>query len=93
MDVRLYTLLKLEVERKKAKSKFHEPQQIIKRWFDKHLASNKDYVVGDLVLQWDKSHEEKVRQSKFKHIWIWSFSNIFKTWSFNLRLASIRRPG
>ena len=39
------------------KEKFHIHQQRIKRWFDKHVAGDKQFQVGDLVLKWDKASE------------------------------------
>jgi hypothetical protein len=59
------TLVKLE-ERSKAKEKFHTHQQRIKRWFDKHVAGDKQFQVGDLVLKWDKASEAKGKHSKFQ---------------------------
>ena len=32
-------------------------QQRIKIWFDKHVSSDKQFQVGDLVLKWDKASE------------------------------------
>jgi hypothetical protein len=50
MQQRINTLLMLEEEREKAKSKFLAHQQIVKQWFDKHKAKEKSFEVGDLVL-------------------------------------------
>lgn len=69
MHVRLYTLLKFKEERQKAKPMFHEHQQIIKIWFDKHLGTDIEFTMSDLVLKWDKIHEEKGKHSKFQHLW------------------------
>jgi hypothetical protein len=41
------TLLMLEEEREKSKSKFIAHQQLIKIWFDKHKAKEKNFEVGD----------------------------------------------
>ena len=48
---RIDALLKLKEERDKAKEKFYVHQQRIKRWFDKHVARDKHFHVGDLVLK------------------------------------------
>ena len=48
------TLLMLEEEREKAKSKFLAHQQIVKIWFDKHKDKENNFEVGDLVLKWDR---------------------------------------
>jgi hypothetical protein len=57
MQQRINTLLMLEEEREKAKSKFLAHQQIVKIWFDKNKAKEKNFEVGDLVLKWDKANE------------------------------------
>jgi hypothetical protein len=59
------TLLMLEEEREKEKSKLLSHQQIVKRWFDKHKAKEKNFEVGDLVLKWDRANEPKGKHSKF----------------------------
>jgi len=63
-------LLKLEEEREKEKNNFFVHQQIIKRWFDKEFEREKDFQVGDLVLKWDKPHEEKGKHFKFQQLWL-----------------------
>jgi len=70
LQTRIDTLVKLKEERIKAKEKFHTHQQRIKRWFDKHVASDKQFQVGDLVLKWDKASEAKGKHSKFQKIWL-----------------------
>jgi hypothetical protein len=62
------TLLMLEEEREKAKSKFISHQHIVKRWFDKNKAKEKNFKVGDLVLKWDKENEPKGKHSKFQNL-------------------------
>jgi hypothetical protein len=73
MQQRINTLLMLEEEREKAKSKFLAHQQIVKRWFDKHKAKEKNFEVGDLVLKWDKANEPKGKHSKFQNLWLGPF--------------------
>lgn len=63
-------LLKLEEEMMRAKEKFNVHQNWIKCWFDKKSKRNKCFSVGDLVLKWDKSHEEKGNNPKFQSLWI-----------------------
>jgi hypothetical protein len=65
MQQRINTFLMLEEEREKAKSKIVSHQQIVKRWFDKHKANEKNFDVGDLVLKWDREIEPKGKYSKF----------------------------
>ena len=59
LQTRIDTLVKLKEERIKAKENFHMHQQRIKIWFDKCIASDKQFQVGDLVLKWDKANEAK----------------------------------
>jgi hypothetical protein len=65
--------LKLEKNCAKAKGKFETLQQIIKRWFDKKYTSEKEFQVGDLVLKWDKPHEDKGKHSKFQQLWLGTY--------------------
>jgi hypothetical protein len=59
MQKGINTLLILEEEREKDKSKFLSHQHIVKRWFDKHKGKEKNFEVGDLVLKWDRANEPK----------------------------------
>jgi hypothetical protein len=52
----------------KAKHKFENHQQTIKHLFDKKYAGEKDFQVGDLVLKWDKPHENKGKHSKLQQV-------------------------
>lgn len=62
------TLLQLEEERQKDKTKLDQHQKLVKRWFD-----NKSSFERDLVLKWDKSHEGKGEHAKFQILWLGSF--------------------
>lgn len=53
------TFIKHGEERLKAKEMFPIHQNRFKHWIDKKFAGTKSFNVGDLVLKWDKSHEEK----------------------------------
>jgi hypothetical protein len=33
----------------------------------------KEFQIGDLVLKWDKAHEEKGKHTKFQHLWLGPF--------------------
>lgn len=48
-------------------------QNRIKRWFEEKFAGNASFVVGDLVLKWDKAHEDKGKHTKFQSLWIGSY--------------------
>jgi hypothetical protein len=65
LQQRIDTLLMLEEEREKTKSKFITHQQIAKLWFHKHKAKEKNFEVGDLVLKWDRANEPKDKHYKF----------------------------
>ena len=73
MEKRINTLLKLEEERDRPKQHFIKHQQIVKSWFDQSSSSNREFQVGDLVLKWEKSHEEKGDHTKFQKIWLGPF--------------------
>ena len=62
---RIDSLLKLEEDREKAKNKFYQHQQLVKKWFDERSSSDKDFLVGDLVLIWEKKHKDNKEYTKF----------------------------
>ena len=62
--------MKLEEEREDAKKHFVKHQQIIKTWFDCGSSSNRELQVDDLVLRWDKAHEDKGEHTKFQRLWL-----------------------
>ena len=37
------------------------------------MISRKDFQMGDLVLKWDKAHEEKGKHTKFQRMWLGPF--------------------
>lgn len=57
----------------KARENFTLHHNHIKRWFDKTFSGSTNFVVGDLVLWWDKTHEDKGKHMKFHSLWIGSF--------------------
>lgn len=60
------TLFKLEEEIQKAREKFIGNQSQIKRWFNYKFTWNNEFNIGDLVLKWDKAHEEKGKHTKLQ---------------------------
>lgn len=58
----------------KTKEKFFVHQIHIKCLLHKKFAGNKEFGVGDLVLKWDKAHEEKGKHTKFQSLWIIPFT-------------------
>ena len=84
LQIRIYNLLKAEEARTKARERFKQQQEVIKRWFDKHKYGTKDFEVGDLVLKWDHPHDEKGKHTKFQQLWVSPFSDCSKDWPFYL---------
>ena len=74
----------------KAKEKFHTHQQRIKRWFDKHVASDKQFQVRDLVLKWDKPSKAKGKHSKFQKLWLGPYEIAKKIGYATHRLQSLQ---
>eukprot|EP00253_Pinus_taeda_P034748 PITA_34748 len=66
-------ILKLEEEREKVKITHAKHQQIIKSSFDSTSSISKQLQVGDLVLKWDKAHEDKGKHTKFQNMWLGPF--------------------
>ena len=65
--------MKSKESRSKTKERFKHQQEVVKRWFDKHKAGNKEFEVGDLVLKWDHPHDEKGKHTKFQQLWVGTF--------------------
>eukprot|EP00253_Pinus_taeda_P034376 PITA_34376 len=90
LQKRINQLVKLEELRDKARNKFRNHQMIVKRWFDRHLAGDKDYQVGELVLKWDKSNEPKGKHTKFQHLWLGPFQVEEKIGQGTYRLKNLQ---
>jgi hypothetical protein len=90
MKQRINTLLMLEEEREKAKSKFLAHQQIVKRWFDKHKAKQKNFEVGDLVLKLDRENEPKEKHSKFQNLRLGPFQVAEKIGADTYQLQNLK---
>eukprot|EP00253_Pinus_taeda_P022177 PITA_22177 len=73
LQLRHDQILKLEEEREKAKIIHAKHQQIIKSSFDSISSGSKQFQVGDLVLKWDKAHEDKGKHTKFQKMWLGPF--------------------
>lgn len=65
---RMDTLHKLQEEGLEAKGKFWLHHNHIKRWFERKSAGKTNFSVGDLVLKWDKAHEDKSKHAKFQSL-------------------------
>eukprot|EP00253_Pinus_taeda_P012195 PITA_12195 len=73
LQLRHDQILKLEEEREKAKIIHAKHQQISKSSFDSISSGSKQFQVGDLVLKWDKAHEDKGKHTKFQKMWLGPF--------------------
>eukprot|EP00253_Pinus_taeda_P027097 PITA_27097 len=73
LQLRHDQILKLEEEREKAKVIHTKHQKIIKSSFDSLSSGSKQFQVGDLVLKWDKAHEDNGKHTKFQKMWFGPF--------------------
>ena len=70
---RIYNIVKAKDSISRAKERFKQQQEVVKRWFDKHKDGTKEFEVGDLVLKWDHPHDEKGKHTKFQQLWVGPF--------------------
>ena len=61
----------------------------MKSWFDQSFSSNQEFQVGDLVLKWDKVHEEKIDHTKFQKLWLGPFVIAEKIGPSTFRLQTL----
>eukprot|EP00253_Pinus_taeda_P034803 PITA_34803 len=73
LQLRHDQILQLEEEREKSKIIHAKHQQIIKSSFDSISSISKQFQVSDLVLKWDKAHEDKGKHTKFQKMWLGPF--------------------
>ena len=66
IQLRFDQIIKLEEDREKEKKIHEKHQQGVKSSFDSSFTSSKNLSIGDLVLKWDKAHEEKGKHTKFR---------------------------
>ena len=90
LQIRIYNLLKAEEARSKARERFKQQQEVIKRWFDKHKAGTKYFEVGDLVLKWDHPHDEKGKHTKFQQLLVGPFQIAAKLGPSTYRLQDLQ---
>ena len=58
-------IIKLEEQREQARKTNAHHQALIKYYFDSSIITRKNFQMGDLVLKWDKAHEEKGKHTNF----------------------------
>ena len=78
LQLRQDQIFKLKEHREKSKAIHAHHQQIVKASFDTTSTSSKAFEIGDLVLKWDKAHEEKGKHTKFQILWLGPFQIIEK---------------
>ena len=73
LQLRQMEIIKLEEQREQAKKTHAHHQALIKSSFDSSIMTRKNFQMGDLVLKWDKAHEEKGKHTKFQKMWLGPF--------------------
>eukprot|EP00253_Pinus_taeda_P023135 PITA_23135 len=73
IQLRQMEIIKLEEQREQAKKTHAHHQALIKSSFDSNIMTRKNFQMGDLVLKWDKAHEEKGKHTKFQKMWLGPF--------------------
>eukprot|EP00253_Pinus_taeda_P021640 PITA_21640 len=73
IQLRQMEIIKLEEQREQAKKTHAHHQALIKSSFDSSIMTNFFFQMGDLVLKWDKAHEEKGKHTKFQKMWLGPF--------------------
>ena len=58
----------MEEEREKGKMVHNHHRQLIKSPFYSNEIKTKQFEILDLVLKWDKAHEDKVKNTKFQKL-------------------------
>ena len=71
-------MLKFEESKQNSKERFNQHRDIVKRWFDKRKSRKGNFEIGDLVLKWDKPHDEKRKHTKFQHLWVGPYQIVEK---------------
>ena len=71
------------------KQKLDQHQQIVKHQLDASSSSDKNFNIGDLVLGWDKAHEDKREHTKFQNLWLGPFVIAEKLGPSSFRLQNV----
>lgn len=72
LEARLVQLAQVEEKIEQAFQNLTRQYLQTKRWFDQNTQV-KSFRVGDLVLLWDKAHEDKEKHAKFDRLWLGLF--------------------
>ena len=68
LQLRQMEIIKLEEQREQARKMHAHHQALVKSSFDSNIMTRKDFQMGDLILKWDKAHEEKGKHTKFQRM-------------------------
>eukprot|EP00253_Pinus_taeda_P025871 PITA_25871 len=86
---RIDTLVRFEDGRLKTKDKISIHQAWINKWFDKKYAGSYEFNLGDMVLKWDRAHEDKGKHTKFQSLWIGAFQIKEKIFQHTFKLQTL----
>ena len=73
ITLRFNAILALEEQRETAYGRAKKRQRTIKKSHDKK-AKARDFRVGQRVLLWDSTHEDRGKHTKFQHLWLGPFT-------------------
>eukprot|EP00253_Pinus_taeda_P022666 PITA_22666 len=93
LQLKKLQIFKLEEQREQAKITHAHHQALVKASFNSNMVSKNDFQIGDLILKWDKTHEEKGKHSKFQRMWFGPFqiAEIIGPSNFMLQISSEKR--
>jgi hypothetical protein len=69
VENRINQMIELNENRRKANDKNCRNQEKVKRAFDKS-ARQRDFIIGDTMLLWDKGKEKPCKHGKFNSLWL-----------------------
>ena len=86
MIIRIQQLVEVQQTREQLVDKTYDHQLKIKQEFDKKV-NKEDFQLGDLVLKWDASRQDKGKHDKFEYLWVGPFkiSEVFYNNTFKLQ--------
>ena len=91
LQLRQMKIIKLEEKREQTKKTHAHHQALIKSSFDSSIMTRKNFQMGDLVLKWDKAHEEKGKHTKFQKMWLGPFQIVEVIGPSNVCVAGLSR--
>jgi hypothetical protein len=85
MVKRIHQMVEVQQIREQVMDATHSHQQKVKQAFDRKVRK-KEFEIGDLVLKWDASIQDKGKHNKFDALWIGPFkiSEVFSNNTYKL---------